>query len=178
MAAVSTRTLTDDDIQLRDSLLAELDNRGNAVVSVPPEGAEAGFCFTAGAWWKHRVPEAVVIGLPAEMGPVLLDAYVDRAATGERFVPGTVCDDFFDGVPVAFERVSAEHYPQYFGSAFLLYPDGAFPALQIIVATPDGYWPWSAEAPAGFAEWQPLLTRSGKPESRNPHAGPPAGGES
>ncbi|MDV6013324.1 DUF4262 domain-containing protein [Haloechinothrix sp. LS1_15] len=168
MAAVSTPALSQDELRLRDRLLEDLEHRGNAVVTVAPEDAEPGFCFTAGAWWKHGVPEAVVIGLPPRMGPVLLDAYVDRAAMGERFLPGVLYRDFFDGVPLTFEHVSQQHYPQYFGSAYVLYPDGAFPAVQIIVPTPDGYWPWSVDAPAGFDQWQPVLTRTGRPESWTP----------
>ena len=60
-----------------------------------------------------------------------------------------------------------------FGSAFLVYPDGEFPALQIVVATPEGKWPWDADAPEGFAEWQPVLTDSGRPETWTPGADGP-----
>ncbi|MPY85821.1 MAG: DUF4262 domain-containing protein, partial [Actinophytocola sp.] len=109
------------------------------------------------------VAEAVVVGLPDELATVLLDAYVDRAAMGEEFVPGALYEDFFDGVPIAFEPVAKDHYPAFFGSAFLLYPDGDFPALQIIVPTPEGSWPWDSDAPEGFAQWQPVLTESGRP---------------
>jgi hypothetical protein len=64
--------------------------------------------------------------------------------------------------------VAQGHYPEFFGSALLLYPKGDFPAVQLIVATPQGKWPWQADAPAGFAEWQPVLTVSGDPESWTP----------
>jgi hypothetical protein len=40
--------------------------------------------------------------------------------------------------------------------------------VQLIVATPQGAWPWQADAPAGFADWQPVLTISGNPESWTP----------
>lgn len=121
--------------------------------------------FSVGAWRRLGVPEAVVVGLPDGMGRMVIDAYVRRASAGERFVPGQVCADFFDETPVALERVAKGHYPEFFGSAFLVYPDGDFPALQLIVATPQGAWPWRPDAPAGFAQWQPVLTRTGEPES-------------
>lgn len=151
--------------RLREWIVEQSETRGNAVISVAGDGQGAGFCFTVSAWAMHGIPEAVVVGLPDEIAPVLLDAYVDRAAAGEKFEFGTVYDDFFDGVPLTFERVAKGYYPEFFGSAFLVYPDGDFPAVQIIVAEPGGHWPWDADAPEGFAAWQPVLTESGKPES-------------
>lgn len=157
--------LTPEDAKLQEWLLEQAETRGNAVVGVAAGEGVGNFVFTAGAWRTHQVPEAVVIGLPGPLGSVLLDAYVDRAANGEQFEPGQVYEDFFDGVPVLVQGVAKPFLPQYFGSAFLLYPDGEFPALQLIVPTPDGYWPWNDGAPEGFAQWQPVLTESGLPES-------------
>ncbi|KAA9154798.1 DUF4262 domain-containing protein [Amycolatopsis acidicola] len=169
MTAVTTEALASQEQELLDWIVAEAERRGNAVISVPRDDKGSGYCFTACVWAMHEVPEAVVVGLPEQMAQVLLDAYVDRAATGDPFVPGRVYDDFFEGVPVTFEQVHPGHYPEYFGSAFLVYPDGDFPAVQIIVATPEGHhWPWDADAPEGFAEWQPVLTDSGRPESWTP----------
>lgn len=142
-------------------------------MAVKPEGAVGGCCFTVGAWRTHGVPEAVVVGLPEQFATVLLDAYVDRAATGHDFEPGGLYGDFFEGVPITFEQVAYEHYPEYFGAGFLMYPDGDFPAVQIIVPTPSGHWPWSAGAPKGFGLWQPVLTESGLPESWTPGADGP-----
>lgn len=150
--------------ELHDWLVEQADTRGNAVLSVGPSDGIGNYCFTAGAWRTHRVAEAVVIGLPTQLATVLLDAYVDRAAMGERFEVGRAYDDFFDGIPVTFQPVAKPHYLEFFGSAFLLYPKGDFPALQIVVPTPDGHWPWDPDAPEGFARWQPLLTASHGPE--------------
>lgn len=172
MAAVTTETpaevLAPEDQALLEWIVAEAERRGNAVISVPADDKGSGYCFTACVWAMHQVPEAVVVGLPGQMAQVLLDAYVDRAATGGLFELGRAYDDFFEGVPVVFEQVNRGYYAEYFGSAFLVYPDGDFPAVQIIVATPEGQWPWSADAPEGFAAWQPVLTDSGAPESWAP----------
>ncbi|TNC26433.1 DUF4262 domain-containing protein [Amycolatopsis alkalitolerans] len=172
MTAVTTETTPDvlapEDHELLEWIVSEAERRGNAVISVPRDDKGSGYCFTACVWAMHQVPEAVVIGLPEQMAQVLLDAYVDRAATGGAFVPGQVVEDFFDGVPVTFEQVNPGHYPEFLGSAFVVYPEGDFPALQIIVATPEGKWPWDADAPEGFAQWQPVLTGSGRPESWTP----------
>lgn len=155
----------DEHRRLREWIVQQSESRGNAVISVAPDEYGAGYCFTVSAWAMHGVPEAVVIGLPEQLAPVLLDAYVDRAAAGESFEPGEVYHDFFDGVPLTFERVATGYYQEYFGSAFLVYPEGNFPAVQIIVAEPGGRWPWDPAAPEGFAAWQPVLTESGRPES-------------
>lgn len=168
MSRVTTETLAPEEQKLLEWIVAEAERRGNAVISVPADDKGAGYCFTACVWAMHEVPEAVVIGLPEQMAQVLLDAYVDRAATGNPFEPGKVYEDFFEGVPVTVERVHPGHYPEYFGSAFLVYPDGDFPAVQIIVASTGGKWPWDDDAPEGFAEWQPVLTFSGRPESWTP----------
>jgi len=170
---MTTEALAPEQQDLLEWIVAEAKRRGNAVIQVSSDDKGSGYAFTACVWAMHQIPEAVVVGLPEQMAPVLLDAYVDRAATGETFVPGKVYDDFFEGVPVTFERVARGHYPEYFGSAFLVYPDGEFPALQIVVATPEGKWPWDADAPEGFAEWQPVLTDSGRPETWTPGADGP-----
>lgn len=157
--------MTAEDRRLRGWLLDQAERYGNAVVQVAGDERGAPYAFTVGAWRRFGVAEAVVVGLPADMSSVLLGAYVERARAGERFGPATVYDGFFEGVPVAFERVAPKWYPEFLGSAFLIYPTGDFPALQIIVPTSQGQWPWQADAPRGFAEWQPILTDSGRPES-------------
>ena len=154
--------------KIRQWLLDQAEEHGNATVEVAGDEYGAPYVFTVGAWRRFGVAEAVVIGLPDGMGGVLVNEYVRRARTGERFALGQLYHDFFDGVPVVLERVAKGHYPEFFGSALLLYPSGDFPAVQLIVATPEGAWPWRADAPAGFADWQPVLTVSGAPESWSP----------
>lgn len=166
--AVTTDQLTQQEKHLRQRLLDEAEHRGNAVVEVAGDGQGAGYVFSVGAWRRFGVPEAVVVGLPDGMGRVLVDAYVQRAAAGERFLPGELYGEFFEGIPITVERVAKGHYPEFLGSAFLLYRTGDFPAVQLIVPTPEGIWPWDADAPEGFADWQLVLTESGVPESWTP----------
>ncbi|HEV8555299.1 MAG TPA: DUF4262 domain-containing protein [Actinophytocola sp.] len=165
--------LPDEHEELRQWLFAQAEEHGNATVEVAGDEFGAGYVFTVGAWRRFGVAEAVAVGLPDGMGRVLVNAYVARARAGERFVLGRTYVDFFQETPVVLERVSRGHYPEFFGSALLLYPSGDFPAVQLIVATPQGAWPWQPDAPAGFAEWQPVLTASGAPESWTPGADGP-----
>lgn len=157
--------LSDADRELRRWLLEQAENHGNAVVQVAGDDQGAPYCFTVGAWRRFGVAEAVVIGLPLEMGSVLVSAYVDACKQGAKFRPGELYDGFFKGVPVTLEKVAKGWYPEYFGSAFLLHPTGDFPAVQLIVPAEGGHWPWQATAPKGFAKWQPVLTQTGRPES-------------
>ncbi|GGP67161.1 DUF4262 domain-containing protein [Saccharothrix coeruleofusca] len=168
MGAVSTPSLSPEEHNLRAWLLDQAERHGHAVVTVPQDEEGAPYAFSVGAWRRFGVAEAVVIGLDAGMAEVLIRAYVDRASRGERFVPGKLYHDFFQGVPVTFERVFKGFYPEFFGSAFLLYGKGDFAAVQIVVPTPQGHWPWQPDAPEGFGDWQLLLTESGRPESWTP----------
>jgi hypothetical protein len=160
--------LTEEDLALRTRLLRQAEDHGHAVVDVAEDEEGAPYSFSVGAWRRFGIAEAVVVGLPAELAHVLIDAYVGRASSGERFRPGQLYGGFFEGVPVTFERVARGYYPEFLGSAFLLYGRGDFPAVQILVPTPQGAWPWQPTAPAGFADWQLVLTESGAPESWTP----------
>jgi hypothetical protein len=168
MTAVQPTGLTPQDEQFRNWLLEQAETHGHAVVQVGGGEDYAPYAFTVGAWRRFGVAEAVVVGLPPEMSHVLLSAYVAKAREGERFLAGMVYHGFFEGVPVAFEQVHKGWYKDYLGSAFLLYARGDFAALQIIVPTPSGTWPWQPDAPPGFAAWQRILTASGRPESWTP----------
>ncbi|GLZ43034.1 DUF4262 domain-containing protein [Actinokineospora sp. NBRC 105648] len=165
---MSLDDITEEEAALREWLLRTADAEGHAVIEVDGDEHGAPYAFSVGAWRRFGAPEAVVIGLPVNMARPLIDIYVRRAASGERFFPGLPYLDFFQGTPVVVERVHQGHYPEFLGSATLLYPSGQFPALQLIVATPDGHFPWSPRAPEGFAQWQPVLTESGYPESWRP----------
>jgi len=168
MGHVTAAPLNPDEQRFRDWVLREVETAGTVVIDVPPDGHGAGYTFSVGAWRRFGVSEAVVLGLPEGMGNTLVHMYLERARAGERFLPGQVYDNFFEGVPVTVERVAKGHYLEYFGSAFVLYRKGDFPALQLIVPTPEGHWPWSADAPPGFQDWQHVLTESGLPESWRP----------
>ncbi|WP_156753751.1 DUF4262 domain-containing protein [Actinokineospora pegani] len=165
---MSLDEISEDEARLRDWLLATCQTEGHAVVEVGDDEFGAGYTFSVGAWRVHGAPEAVVVGIPQDIARGLIELYVRRVAAGERFFPGLPYLDFFDGTPVVVERVDHAFYPEYLGSALLVYPSGQFPALQLIVATPDGHFPWHADAPDGFRDWQPVLTDSGLPESWRP----------
>jgi hypothetical protein len=163
-----TEGLSAEDRQLRDFIVEQTELHGNAIVEVAGDRAGAPYAFSVGAWQRFGVPEAVTIGLPVGVARDLVTSYVERARRGERFPPGRVWDDLLEGVLVTVERVNKGHYFEFFGSAFLVHPDGDFDAVQLITATPQDYWPWEPDGPPGFGLWQPVLTKSGVPESWTP----------
>jgi hypothetical protein len=160
--------LTEEQARLRAWLIAQSEAHGNAIVEVAGDADGAPYTFSVGAWRRFGVPEAVTIGLPEGGGAKLVNNYVRRASAGEQFAPGEVYDDLVEGLLVTVEWVNRGHYFEFFGSAFLVYRTGDFPAVQLITATPDDAWPWEPTAPAGFDIWQPVLTESGTPESWTP----------
>lgn len=158
----------DEDERLRRWMINTADEHGAAVMHVRADEASAAYAFTVGAWRRFGKPEAVVIGLPREVAHAVLNTYVSRASAGERFKPGGSYDGFLQGCPMTVERIAKQHYAQFLGSAFLVYRDDDFPAVQLIAATPQGAFPWHEDAPRGFAEYQPVLTASGLPEGWTP----------
>lgn len=165
---MSAEPLSPEHLALRDQLLAQADEQGAALVQVAGDQNGAPYTFTVGAWRRMEVPEAVTVGLPDGADEHLMRNYLRRAANGEEFRPGHVYDDLLPGVLVTVERVHKGHYYEFFGTAFLVYRTGDFPAVQLITATPEDFWPWEQEAPDGFGRWQPVLTDSGAPESWTP----------
>jgi hypothetical protein len=163
-----TGELTAEHRALRDQFIAESNANGAAVVDIAGNEKHPPYAFTVGAWRRFHIPEAVTIGLPPGAGEFLVRNYVRRAGQGEEFAPGTVWDDLLEGVLVTVEKVSKGHYFTYFGSVFLLHPDGDFDAVQLITSTRDDMWPWEPDAPEGFGLWQPVLTASHEPESWTP----------
>ena len=145
MAAV-----VETDEQLRKWLVDTSEEHGAAVLHVAADDKGAGYAFSVGAWRRFGRPELVVIGLPREVAHAVVNTYVQRIAARERFAPGRLYEGFLEEVPVTFEKVAKVHYPEYLGSAFAVYRDGDFPALQLVLPSPEGAFPWQPEAPPGL----------------------------
>ncbi|GAB3280031.1 DUF4262 domain-containing protein [Parasphingorhabdus pacifica] len=153
---------------LRKWLINTAEHHGAAVMHVAGDEQGAPYAFSVGAWRRFGRPEVVAIGLPKDVAHAVINTYVQRVGAGERFAPGYLYEGFLQGCPMTVETVAKTHYPEYLGSAFAVYAGPGFPALQLIAATPEGRFPWHADAPEGFAAYQPVLTESGAPESWTP----------
>jgi hypothetical protein len=157
-----------DTERLRKWLVNTSEEHGAAVMHVAGDDDNASYAFSVGAWRRFGKPEAVVIGLPKEVAHAVINTYVQRVGGGERFSPGRLYEGFVAEAAVTVEKVAMQHYPEYLGSAMLVYGDPDFPAVQLLLPTAEGAFPWHDDAPPGFAEFQPVLTTSGRPESWTP----------
>lgn len=161
--------VVDTDEALRKWMVNTAEQHGAAVMHVAGDDNGPAYAFSVGSWRRFGKPEVVVIGLPQEVAHSVVNTYVQRVGQGERLQPGQLYEGFLQGCPVTFEKVALQHYPEYLGSAFLVYNGPDFPAVQLIVSSPDGAkFPWQPDAPGGFREYQPVLTDSGLPESWTP----------
>lgn len=160
--------MADTDEELRKWLVDTAEEHGAAVVHVPGDEHGAPYAFSVGVWRRFGRPEVVAVGLPEDVAHTVINTYVQRAAGRERFVAGRLYEGFLEGCPVAVEKVAKPHYPEFLGSAFVVYGGDDFPAVQLIAPTPEGAFPWHEHAPEGFAQYQPVLTGSGFPESWTP----------
>ncbi|SHG12937.1 DUF4262 domain-containing protein [Streptoalloteichus hindustanus] len=155
--------------RLEAELRSRVDGEGYAVLAVfDPDEEVPPLTYTLGVWRGLRVPEVIAVGVDHELGAALVEEYVRRCRDGERFEPGRCYEGFLEGLPVTFEWVSAEHHREWLGSASVVYPDGGFRMLQLLVPDPDGVWPWQPGAPHELVRGQPVLTASGRPESWDP----------
>lgn len=166
---VQNGAVVDTDESLRKWMVNTAEQHGAAVMHVAGDDSGPAYAFSVGAWRRFGKPEVVVIGLPQEVAHSVVNTYVQRVGQGERLQPGQLYEGFLQGCPVTFEKVALQHYPEYLGSAFLVYNGPDFPAVQLIVSSPDdAKFPWQPDAPGGFREYQPVLTDSGLPESWTP----------
>ncbi len=156
------------DKELRAWLLRTAEQYGAGVLHVAGDGNRAPFAFSVGAWRRFGAPEVVVIGLARDVAHEVVNTYVRRVGAGEHFKPGELYEGFVAESAVTFEKVAKGYYAEFFGSAMLVYPDANFPAVQLVLPTPEGKFSWYPDAPAGFADFQPLLSDSGRPESWTP----------
>jgi hypothetical protein len=155
---------------VRRDMLARIAKYDYTMVSVREERARdgswvaPGFVYSVGLWSFHRVPEVIVVGAPARHAVELVQRYAGMVKQGKRFGPGGPYPGFVADGTVMMELVAPGFYAEWFASAFDFYPTGDFPAVQLLWADREQVWPWEPRW-ARRNTPQPVLTRSGRPES-------------
>jgi hypothetical protein len=156
--------------QVRREFLRRIAEHDFTMVSVRAERARdgswlsPGFVYSVGLWGFHRAPELIVVGAPRKHGVELVEKYSRFVKGGRRFEPGGPYPDFLPGVGVLLELVAPALYREWFASAFDFYPQGEFPAYQLLWPDRDGAWPWESRWQRHIVA-QPVLTATGRPQS-------------
>jgi hypothetical protein len=169
--------------EFRRQTLARIAANDYTMIGVAPERSRGlvspGFTYSIGLWTFRQVPEVIVVGMPTIHAQEMIVKYAELTASGCTFTPGQWSDEFVPGYRFVFERVARRHYQEWFAKAFEFYPDGNFPALQLLWPDRQGNYPWRSQFGAACEpnrdrcgrvnpEPQPLLTGSGRPESFDP----------
>jgi hypothetical protein len=161
--------------QTRRELLARIARHDFTMVNVREEWANdrswvaPGFVYSIGLWGFRQVPELIVVGAPARHAVQCIEKYANLAKAGKRFEPGGPHRDFVPGHGVMLELVARPLYRDWFARSFDFYPNGDFPAYQLLWPDRQGTWPWDADWDTRTIP-QPVLTASGRPESWPLHA--------
>jgi hypothetical protein len=113
--------------------------------------------FTIGLYetWNH--PELIIIGRSRATSYEMLKTLADDI---ELNSPPDLTDPdghLLLGMKCHFLEVNTRYYSDYVGFARWFYRKRHFPLHQIIWPNNDGLYPWNADAPKPFKEWQPLL---------------------
>ena len=140
-------------------ILRHIGDFGCSVTSVfDPEGDNPPFTYSIGIARSTDAPELIVVGLESKISHWLVNEYLRRCRSGERFQPGVDYLGFLEGFSVRFVPVAREHRADYMRSACWLHEGPEFEALQLVWPTRSGAWPWDEDAPDWLADDQPLLS--------------------
>lgn len=133
---------------------------GCFVISVAdPDGLQAPFAYTIGVTLDSGQPEAIVFGLSPSLGGWVINEYNRRMRAGKKFKPGVAYRGFLRGFPVYVEPADPKKTPGFMFACNRLYGDFGYPAVQIVIPTTQGVWPWEKGAGRAFRKIQPLICR-------------------
>jgi hypothetical protein len=135
-----------------------IDAYGWHVVIVPEDDEGPGFAYSIGLYRSLGHPEVIIFGLEVDTLHRAVNNVGAEVCQGRRFGEGDTSVEIFEGCPVAFRAVSAEHYEEYLGQAVRYYGGKEFPALQCFWPDREGRFPWQVGYSYGPEEPQPQLS--------------------
>jgi len=123
-------------------------------------GEAPSFSYSIGIYESSGAPEAIVVGLTADLGEFVVNEYNRRVRAGTRFKRGTLYPGFLEGFSVYIEPAQAGLLREYTLGCERYYRDkGGYSVAQIVYPTIDGVWPWQRSASKWFKSNQPMLGR-------------------
>lgn len=143
-------------------LLAVIKKHGFHIITViDPEEIEPRFTYSIGLTKSFGIPEVIIFAVTAELGIAMAWKYKEMATDGTKFKPGNMYDGLIGGdFPVCIGSVRKPAREELMTYACWYYGSSDFRALQIVIPTTTGIWPWEPEASDWFRENQPILNRN------------------
>lgn len=144
-----------------DRLVVENVKRyGCHVISVfDPDGVHPTFSYSVGIQGQTGAPEAIVIGVRADLGHSMINEYNDQIRRGVAFHRGQRYRGFLDGFDIYVEPARTVRLRDYTLGCHRYYKDAAFAVVQLIYPTTAGVWPWQEAASDWFRANQPMFGR-------------------
>jgi hypothetical protein len=149
----------------REMIDSHIGEHGCHVVRVMEDDIGPGFSYTIGLHQRFGHPELIVVGLPGDLGAILLNIAARALIGGARYESGREYDDFLQGYSCTFREIPTEKYPSYFGFAIWFYGGAGFPAMQLIYPDRNRRWPWEEGVDEAFIQEQPLIAVAPPPGS-------------
>ena len=116
------------------------------------------FSYSIGIWKTSRRPELIVIGMAHKYAQEIINEYNRRARLGEDMQDGQLLGDLVEGdFDCLLRRVDEKYFADYMGWNRWFYQGNEFPALQLILPTTSGLWPWELDVSSATRKAQPIL---------------------
>jgi hypothetical protein len=145
--------------EVDEIIIRNVRRHGCHIVGILPEQRDPGYDFSIGLFLNYGQAELVIFGLEDNDGAGVINSIRDRAAAGQKYVAGDVCDGLPIDRSVCFVEVPTRAYPEYFGTALWFYSTTRrpFPILQIVWPDRGGCFPWQTGCDASLKQYQPVL---------------------
>jgi len=124
-----------------------------------PTQEQPSFSYSIGIQETTGVAEAIVFGLPSNLGHSMINEYLDQVRNGTRFESGVLYPGFLKGFEIYIEPTDASTLTDYTLGCTRFYGDKPYSVVQLIWPSTSGVWPWQQEASEWLRLNQPLFAR-------------------
>jgi Domain of unknown function (DUF4262) len=142
-----------------ERLFHNVRNHGCHLVGIAADEHGPAYVFSIGLFLNYGQAELVIFGLATDDACAIINTVRDRAAAGQIYSAGDVCDDLLVDRKVCFVEVPLDAYRAYLGTAIWFYAKlpRPFPCLQIVWPDGDGRFPWETGYDVSLRRYQPVL---------------------
>ena len=138
--------------KFRNEMQRNVKKYGCSVVGI--QGGGLSYVYSVGIGKSFGAPEVIVFALSAEMSHFVINEYITRVKEGEQFQHRQLAGGFLRDFECLFIEVHTRYFEKYMAWCEDFYGGGNFRALQMIIPTTEGLWPWENNR---SAKTQPIL---------------------